>query len=163
MRESLAQNNLGITFRLLRRYDEARDALHTALTLHKPYGHTAMPWKTWAELAEVEGESGRPSEAAEARAQAIATYRAYRDDGGEPIDGATQFIAAFGEQFRTSGPAAARALLDRTEFVPAFTPLVRALQAIAAGRRDPALAEDPAHDPRIVVELRLLLASLPPP
>ena len=161
--ESTSLNNLGFVLGKLRRCAEARDALTAALTLSEPYGHAAQPWKTWRALEDVEREAGNPEAALEARRHALQTYRAYRLDGGEPMDGPTQLIVSFGQALRTSGPAAARALLPDLTQVPAqFAPALRALQAIAAGSRDPALADGPTLFTTNAVELALLLASLPP-
>jgi tetratricopeptide (TPR) repeat protein len=161
--ESTSLSELGIVLHQLRRFDEARHALATALALLKPYGHSAMPWRTWTALADVERDTGQPEAAREARREALRTYRAYRADGGEPMNDATRFIALFGQAFRGSGPDAARALLDRLTQVPDwFVPTLRALHAIAAGSRDSAPADDPAHAPMAAVELALLLESLPP-
>ena len=163
LHEGACQSNLAIALHQLRRFDEARDALHAAQALAKPYGHTAEPWKTWSALANVERDAGNHQAAAEARAQSIATYGAYRNDGGQPTDGPTQLIAAFGATLRASGPAAARARLpDPAKVSAEFAPTLRVLHAIADGSRDPALADDPAHHPFNAVELALLLAALPP-
>jgi tetratricopeptide (TPR) repeat protein len=161
--ESMSLNGLGVVLAGLHRFDEARDAITTALTLMKLYGHSAEPWRVWCALEDVEREAGRPEAAREARWQALQTYRAYRLDGGEPVDSPTQFIASFGQTLRTSGPDAARALLARLTQVPEqFVPALRALKAFAAGSRDPALADDPAIDPIFAAELALLVESLPP-
>ncbi len=136
--------DFGLVLRRLRRFDEAREVLTSALALKKLYGHAALPWSTWATLENVERDAGRPTAALEARRQAMRTYRAYRADGGEPMYDSTRFIDAFGRTLRTSGPDAARALLARlAEVHDWFAPTIRALQAIAAGSRDPALADDP--------------------
>jgi tetratricopeptide (TPR) repeat protein len=161
--ESSSLNNLGIAFRKLRRFDDAREALIAALAVRKQYGRAATPWNTYAALEMVERDDGRPEEAREARREALRTYRAYRTDGGEPMNGATRLIAAFGHALRDSGPDAARALLPDPSTVPdQFAPTLCALQNIAAGSRDPALANDPAHAPLSAVEVALLLESLPP-
>jgi tetratricopeptide (TPR) repeat protein len=156
-------SSLGGVLHKLRRFDEARDALTVALAIQKPYGHTAEPWKTWAMLEAVERDAAGPGAAREARREALRTYRAYRADGGEPMDSPTRFIAAFGQTLHGSGPDAARALLERIGTFPdEFAPTLRALYAIAAGSRDRTLADDPAHYPMGAVELALLLESLPP-
>jgi len=93
----------------------------------------------------------------------MATYRGYRTNGGEPMDAATRQIAAFGQMLHTQGPEAARALLARLQFAPDMTPLQRALEALASGQRDPALAADPALHPTGTVELALVLEALAAP
>jgi tetratricopeptide (TPR) repeat protein len=161
--ESTSLNNVGAVLRKLRCFDEARDALTAFLDIIKPYGHAAEPWKTWTALERVERDAGRPDAGREARREALRTYRAYRADGGEPMEGATRLIAAFGQALRESGPDAARALLpDPTQVPDVFAPTLRALHAISAGSRDPALADDPALYSTNAVELALLLESLPP-
>jgi tetratricopeptide (TPR) repeat protein len=156
-------SDLSITLHKLRRFDEAREALEAALALKKDFGHAANPWYTWVVLADVERDAGKPDAAAEARHQAMTTYRAYRTDGGEPMDAATRLTAAFGKALRTQGPEAARALFVDGQFAPGMEPLQRALEALAAGQRDPALAADPALDPIRALELTLVLEALAVP
>jgi tetratricopeptide (TPR) repeat protein len=152
----------GVALRTLRQFEEARQALTASLALQDAYGHHAEPWKTWAALEGVERDAGQPEAALEARRKALRAYRAYRADGGEPKDSATRFIVVFGQTLRASGPDDARALLpDLADVSDEFAPTLRALQAIAAGSRDAALADDPAHHPTGAVELALLLESLP--
>ncbi len=161
--ESMSLNDLGIVYRKIHRLDDAREALRASLSLIEPYGHAAMPWKRWAELEEVEREAGRPAEANKARQEATHTYRTYRVDGGEPMEGATRFIAAFGQTLRSAGAGAASALLGQLTQVPdEFAPIALALQSIATGNRDPVVATAPTLHPRLAVELALLLESLPP-
>jgi tetratricopeptide (TPR) repeat protein len=163
LNEGISLSDLGIVLHALHRFDEAREAFTAALAVLKLYGHAGEPWKTWWEIEDMERDAGQPEAAREARQQALQTYRAYRADGGEPSNGPTRFVAAFGQTLRESGPAAARVFLDRTtEIHDQFAPTFRALHAIAAGSRDPALADDPAHHPFNAVERALLLESLPP-
>jgi tetratricopeptide (TPR) repeat protein len=161
--ESTSLNDLGIVLHRLRRFDEARQTLTASIHLKSLYGHTALPWTTWTTLEAVERAAEKPAAALAARREALRTYRAYRADGGEPMDGITRFVVALGQALRASGSDAARALLSRVKFASELAPLARALQAIAAGSRDPALADDPALHPTHAVELALLLETAPPP
>lgn len=161
--ESRSLHDLGLVLHKLRHFNEARESLTASLTLQKPYGHASQSWKTWAALEGVEREDGRPEAAREARRQALQTYRDYRLNRGDPRDDIAQLISSFGRALRTSGPDAARTLLDDLPPAPdEFAPTLRALHAIAAGSRDVALADDPAHHPIVAVELALLFKSLPP-
>jgi tetratricopeptide (TPR) repeat protein len=159
--EATALSNLALVLRDLRRFDAAREAFAAARALGKDYGHAASPWLTWAALEELERDDAQPEAAAEARRNAVRTYRAYRTDGGEPMTGPNRLIVAFGQTLRTAGPDAARTLLpDPTRVPDNLVPAIRALQAIAAGSRDPALADEPTLFPMHAVELALLLESL---
>jgi tetratricopeptide (TPR) repeat protein len=163
LNESHTLNDLGIVLGKLRRFDEARESLVTSLALKALHGHAAVSWKTWGALEDVERGCERPEAASDARRQALLTYRAYRLDGGEPMDHPTRVIVSFREALRTSDPAAVRALLLEVTRLPEwFAPAANVLHAIAEGSRDPAVTEDPALEATLAVELALLLESLPP-
>ena len=82
-KEGHARNNLAIRLHKLHRLDEARQEIHRAIECKAQFGHTAEPWKTWSILADIETDAGNPTAAAEAKSKAIASYLAYRRDGGE--------------------------------------------------------------------------------
>ncbi len=82
-KEGRARNNLGKTLRKLRRLDEARQEIRRAIECKAQFGHAAEPWKSWSILADIETDAGNPAAAAEAKGKAIASYLAYRRDGGE--------------------------------------------------------------------------------
>jgi hypothetical protein len=68
------------------------------------------------------------------------------------------------EPLRASDPAAATAILQRHETHPdlpdQFRPFLQALQAIAAGSRDRALAEAPEFNYRMAAEVLLVIEKL---
>jgi tetratricopeptide (TPR) repeat protein len=163
LKEAMSLSNIGFLFHHLQRFDEAREALVEALAIKQHHGHAAQSWKTWTGLEALERDTGRSEAACEARLQALRTYRAYRADGGEPMDAPARSIAAFGQMLHEAGPDAARALLPEPDNVaPWLVSALRAVHAIAAGNRDPGLAENPAIFSLHAVELALLLESLPP-
>ncbi|MBK9263680.1 MAG: CHAT domain-containing protein [Polyangiaceae bacterium] len=163
---SLFLYNLGDTLRKLNRLDEAREALTIATRIDMQIGHAAEPWKTWSSLADVERDAGNAKAAANARAQAMETYRAYRDAGGEAMNGPTRLVVAVGALLQQQGPEAAAALMkqvhasDAPDDLPEWVAILRALDAIVAGSRDPALAADPLLEPIVAVELQMLLEAL---
>ncbi|HRI70332.1 MAG TPA: tetratricopeptide repeat protein [Polyangium sp.] len=163
---AMFRSNLGVVLYDLGQLGEARELLKAALAVKLQLGPAAEPWKTWQPLAKVEHDAKRPDEAAHARAQAISTYRAYRLAGGDTIDGQTSLVVAMGALLTQKDPDAAGALLQKLHAVARnqapeeSLALVRALDAIVAGERDPKLAEDPELDPMVVVELQLLLEKL---
>jgi tetratricopeptide (TPR) repeat protein len=59
-REGQARHNLARTLIRLRRYDDARQELQRAIECKEPYGHAAEPWKTWANLEDLERKHSRP-------------------------------------------------------------------------------------------------------
>ena len=87
-RYQLARRLLG-----LRRYEEARPEIERVIESDKRYGHTAAPWKTWATLNDLERATGHIQEAQAARSQAIATYLAYRRDGGDSQSNQIQYFS----------------------------------------------------------------------
>jgi len=164
--EGLVRNNLADTLIKLQRYDEARRELLRAIECDKPYGHAAQPWLTWAILCDLERATGNPQAADEARRQAIASFLAYRRDGGQSMDWGAQACAAVGQAIQANAPDAATGLeqelaeeLRQTDH-PRPQALIPKLQAILRGDRDPALAADPALDYDDAVELQLLLEAL---
>jgi hypothetical protein len=128
------------------RHPEARAEIQRAIECKRAFGHVAEPWKTWTIRYRLEEAAGDAEAAAQARRQAIAAYRAYRRDGGEPkhyggqlCDQAAQAIAQLAAE--PDNPAYLQALIPK-------------LQAILEGARDPALADNDA------AELALLLERL---
>jgi tetratricopeptide (TPR) repeat protein len=161
--EGTARYNLASTLLNLARYEEARQELQRAIECDKPYGHAAQPWKTWATLQELEQATGHPEDAHAPRNHAIETYLAYRRAGGDSQS--NQFplfslvVQAVLENTQDQAVQELNDLLEPDD--PAtFTALIRQLQAILAGNRDPNLAADPELDYKNAVELRLLLDTL---
>jgi tetratricopeptide (TPR) repeat protein len=155
-----SHSNLALALAALRRWDEARAALHQALQLKQPYGHAAEPWMTWSTLEDVERGAGDLPAATHARHQSLATYRAYRRDGGQPTQSLLRLIATVGAALAGRQPVPD---LPPPEAVPAdhpVRPLLETLHRLVAGDRDPALAADPRLKPMEAVELELVLAAL---
>jgi tetratricopeptide (TPR) repeat protein len=164
--EGFARNNLANTLINLQRYDEARRELLRAIECKKHYDHAAEPWMTWNNLCNLERATGNPQAAVEARRQAIASFLAYRRDGGQSMDWGARFCAAIARSIQANAPDATTGLeqelaevLRQTDH-PRPHALIPKLQAILRGNRDPALAADPALDYVDAVELQLLLEAL---
>jgi tetratricopeptide (TPR) repeat protein len=161
--EGLARNNLADTLRKLRRLDEARQEILQAIDCKARFGLASEPWKSWAILAAIETDSGNAAAAAEAKGKALAYYLAYRRDGGENhnIDG--RISLAVTQALRGGDPAQAATLLQQLAAAPeaaGHLPFIGALQAVVAGSRDPALAEQPGLDYTMAAEILLLIETL---
>ncbi|PWQ92936.1 TIR domain-containing protein [Leucothrix pacifica] len=159
--EGMARSNIAGTLITLQRYDEARPELLRAIECKQPYGHAAEPWKTWYILHNLEQASGNPQAAREAREQAVATYLAYRRDGGENHSGAGRFVLAVGQAIQQGDTSEVEQViadaLDNPEEDKNF---LHKLQAIIAGERDLALAADEDLKYDLAVELQMLLEGL---
>ena len=167
--EGRARGNLAGTLIKLGRYDEARTDLLRAVDCDKPYGHAAEPWKTWALLHNLEQAVGHPQAAAEARQRAIESYLSYRRDGGQSGQPGAQACAAVADAIQSGNRSKMAELTRKLTAVlegssgtvpPWAKAMFPKLQAILAGSRGPALADDPALDFDDAAELRLLLESL---
>ncbi|MGD0774121.1 MAG: tetratricopeptide repeat protein [Candidatus Solibacter sp.] len=157
--EGVTRSNIAGELITLKRYDEARQELLRAIECKKPFGHVAQPWKTFAILSNLERAVGNEPEARKARNQAMQAYLAYRRAGGESQTPGGQLCALVARQ-----PDAARGLLAKLRQSPDLPADLRALipllEAVLAGSRDPALAEDPSLDYDDAAELLLLIESL---
>ena len=144
--EGTRRNNMASDLIRLQRYDEARRELERAIECKKPFGHAAQPWKTYSILHNLERAVGAPAAAAEARQEAIQLYLSYRRDGGENLNQSRQLYDAVRQALADGNAeqaAAELATLAGKRDLPAYLqPLIPALQAILAGNRDPALADD---------------------
>jgi tetratricopeptide (TPR) repeat protein len=161
--EGRVRGNLAGTLIKLRRYDEARQELQRAIECKKPFGHAALPWTTWAILEDLERATGHAEAAQAARQQAIATYLAYRRAGGVSQSNQAQYFEGVAQAIQQNGEAEAAQQLNqrlRPGAPPFFTALIRQLQAVLAGGRDPALAADPELSYENAGELQLLLEAL---
>jgi tetratricopeptide (TPR) repeat protein len=167
--EGRARSNLAATLRKLgpARLGEARQEIRRAIECGAPFGHAAEPWKTWDILADIETDAGNPNAAAEAKAQAVAAYLAYRRDGGENHAGSGRLALAVTEALRSGGPGAAGDLLQQLAAdadLPAWLhPFVGALQAVIAGSRDRNLAGAPDLHYSMAAEILLLIETLAAP
>ncbi len=149
--------------RKLHRLDEARRAIRRAMECLAPFGHVAEPWKTWSNLSKIETEAVNPAAATEARRQARAAFLAYRRDGGENHFPDGRLALLVRQTLAAGDPASVASQLQQVAAAPEAAPLLpilAALQAIAAGGRDPALAEDPALGYREAAEVLLLIEAL---
>lgn len=163
-KEGLTRSNLASTLRRLGRLDEARLEIERALTCKQDLGHAAEPWKTWGILSNIETDAGRRPEAQQARQRAIEAYLAYRRDGGENQDGNGQLCNDLCQLMLSGDTAGAQALLQQLASRPNqqdwHRPFLPALQAIAAGSRDPALAENPEFSYVTAAEVLWLIERL---
>jgi len=162
-KEGLAQNNLAATLRKLQRLEEARQAIRRAIECKAPFGHAALPWTSWAILADIETADDNSSATADARHQAIGAFLAYRRDGGENQTGSGRLALAIRQALASGDQAEAATLLQQLAADPDFAnqlPFLTALQAITAGSRDRSLAEDPGLIYDQAAEVLLLIEAL---
>lgn len=165
--EGTARNNLAIALLELRRTAEARNEINRAIELKVRYGHATRIWTSWSLLGAIESADGHAEAAAEARGKALAAFLAYRRDGGENRTGSGRLCFAVGELLVEGRVGEAVGLLHKWRINPDLPaealPLLDALDAIIAGRRDPTLAEDPALSYDQAAEIILLLERLTRP
>jgi tetratricopeptide (TPR) repeat protein len=157
--EGGTRSNIARELVKLRLFEEARQELLRAVECKRPFGHVAKPWKTFAILGDLERATGNEPEARKARNQAIEAYLAYRRAGGESQTPRGQLCALVARE-----PDAARAGLAKLRESPdlpaSLRTLIPLLEAVLAGSRDPALAEDPNLNYDDAAELLLLIQSL---
>ena len=161
--EGISRGNLGLSLFRLRRYDEARDELRRAIDCRTPFGHSAEPWKVWNILHGVERAVGNTQAAAEARAQAISSYLAYRRDGGQSMTHGSKLCAQVADAYRrgeTAGAEQTLAQILRTNAPEPFKLLVLKLQSIMQGNLNYEYADDPSLEYTDAVELKLLLEAV---
>lgn len=160
-KEGITRSNAASELIQLNRYDEARRELVRAIECDQPFGHAAEPWKTFAILSDLERAVGNQPAATEARNRAMQAYLAYRRAGGESQSPGGRLCAlvrqaiAQGQADAAAGQLQAR--LQQPNLPDQLKALIPALQAILAGSRDPALADDPNLDYRDAAELLLLV------
>ena len=162
-REGTRRSNLAIRLRKLHRLDEARQEIHRAIECGVQFGHASEPWKTWIVLADIETDAGNATAAAEAKQKAIDCYLAYRRDGGENHSGAGRLVFGVTQALRAGKPAEAASLLKKEAAdyeAGGFGGFIEALQAIAAGSRDRALADAPDLDYSMAAEILFLIETL---
>lgn len=157
IQEGHNRNNLANILIKLHRYDEARLELQRAIECKKPYGSIALPWTTWALLYELEQASHHPQAATAARQQAIHSFLEYRQAGGENLSGAGKLCAFMTQAMREGNIAE----IEQTLHEHADWQIVPKLKAILRGERNPTLVDDPNLPYDLVVELKLLLETLP--
>ena len=162
-REGASRSNIANALRKLRRLDEARQEILRAIDCKAQFGHASEPWTSWAILAAIETDAGNTTAAAEAMGKAIASYLAYRRDGGENHNNAGLISLAIIQALCSSEPAQAATLLQQLAAAPdaaELLPFIGALQAVVAGSRDPALADQPELHYTMAAEILLLIETL---
>ncbi|WP_239132802.1 CHAT domain-containing tetratricopeptide repeat protein [Paractinoplanes durhamensis] len=161
--EGTVRNNLGSSLFTLGRYEEARGELHRAIKCSEPYGHAGQVWMPWSMLAMVEDETGHPEQAQVARQRALDSYLAYRHAGGEDRTGLADLFAVTSSAIRDNRQAEAHQQLDAllATDLPEWVPdVLRCLQMILAGDRDPAVADAAQLHYMAAAELHYLLETL---
>lgn len=164
--EGGARNNLAMTLHKLRRLDEARKEVRRAIECKALFGYAAASWTSWAILADIETDAGNTPAATEAKGKAVASYLAYRRDGGENQYTDGRIALAVTQSLLAGDPATAAALLQQhaPRFEAAgFGSFIRAVEAIVAGSRDRSLAEAPDLDHSMAAEILFLIETLESP
>nr|VFJ68730.1 MAG: hypothetical protein BECKDK2373B_GA0170837_12212 [Candidatus Kentron sp. DK] len=161
--EGAARSNVAITLHRLGRLAAARRECRRAIECKAGQGLDAEPWTSWAILAAIEGDDGNLAASRDAKEKAVALYLAYRRDGGENHFPQGRVALAVDRMLAAGEAKAAASFLEA--LLPRFEAagvggFIRALQRIVAGSREPILAEDPALDFSMIVEIRLLLERL---
>lgn len=161
-KEGKSRNNLAITLYKLRRLDEARWEIRRAIECKSQFGHTAEPWTSWATLADIETDAGNPAAVAEAKGKAIASYFAYRRDGGENHSTPGRLFHAVTQALLAGKIAEAEKIIAkyRERWKDDKNPEADALQAIVAGSRDHALADAPELSFDMTAEILFLMETL---
>jgi tetratricopeptide (TPR) repeat protein len=161
--EGKARSGHAIALRILRRFKEARQEISRSIKCAESSGHAIEPWKFWSILAAIETDAGNATAAAEARGKAIASYLAYRRDCGENHNPAGRLSLAVTQALRSGESAEVATLLQQLAADPeaaGLLPFIGALQAVVAGSRDPAHADQPELDCTMAAEILLLIESL---
>jgi hypothetical protein len=134
--------------------------------MQKQFSPAAVPWLSWAILANIKTDAGNATAAAESKGNAIACYLANRRDGGENRDAPGRISLAVTQALLVGAPAQAASPLQQqlARFEKAgFGGFIRALQAIAAGRRDRTLADASDLDFGMATEIPFLIETLDNP
>lgn len=160
--EGRGRKNLAIPLRKLHRLDEARQEIQRAIECDAQFGHATEPWKTWATLADIETDAGDLPAAAEAKRKAIASYLAYRRDGGENHGVVGRLVHSVTQAFLVGDGAAIQKIIAeyRERWKDDKNPEADALEDIVAGNRDRALAENPELDYTMAAEILFLIETL---
>jgi tetratricopeptide (TPR) repeat protein len=162
--EGRQRNNLAAALGKLQHHEEARQAIRRAIECKAPFGHAALPWTSWAILADIETADDNSSATADARHQAIGAFLAYRRDGGENQTGSGRLALSLRQLLASGGdPAEAASSLQQFAADPraaGMLPFLTTLQAITAGSRDRSLVEDPGLSYDQAAEVLLLIEAL---
>ncbi|GDX77168.1 hypothetical protein LBMAG41_22460 [Cyanobium sp.] len=161
-REGASRSNIANALRKLLRLDEARQEILQAIDCKAQFGHASEPWMSWSILAAIETETGNTAAAAEAKGKAIACYFDYRHDGGENYGAPGRISLAVTQALQSGDSAQAATILQQLAADPeaaGLLPFIGALQAVVAGSRDPALADQPELDFSMAAEILLLIET----
>jgi tetratricopeptide (TPR) repeat protein len=161
--EGVLHSNLSLSLMELKRYDEARDELLRAAECKKYFGHTVEPWTTWEILNRLEQACNNPDAAQGYKQNAIASYLAFRRDGGENTSGSA--VPSLCEQVLQAITSNQTDVLFKQlstidELPDYLKPVIAKLLSILHGERNPALADDSALNYNDAAELLLLLERL---
>ena len=162
-KEGLRRSNIASTLRKLGRNDEARREILRAIECKQAYGHAASPWTSFDILHDIEQAAGNGVAAAAASRQARDAYLAYRLEGGYAQSGTGKLGDEIWNRVQQDGIEAAAELLKQVirSQGDASPPITwTRFEAILAGSRDPALADDPELYYGDSAELLLLLERL---
>ncbi len=162
-REGITLSALADALHQLQRLEEAREAINKSLQCQEPFGLATEPWKTWNILAGIETDAGYPAAAVEAQIKARELYLDYRRNGGENHISDGRLAQEVYQCLVSGQQAKAASLLRRLSANPSWAnqlQFLTALQDIAAGSRDPALADDLAIHYAESTEIRLLIEAL---
>ena len=127
--------------------------------MRQPFGHAAQPWRTFHILNKLERALGNAAEAH--RAHDLA--RDHTSPTGAMAAKARTRAGEFYDLMATNPEAAKPQLVELSQSpdLPTYLQaLLSALQAVAAGSRDPALADEPSLDFDDAAELLLLIEKL---
>lgn len=161
--EGRMRGNLALALLDLDRYHEARAEILVSLERGAGGGHAYEPWKVWNALSRVQTALGDLPGAREANRNAVASFLQFRRDGGENTTIAGRAAALVHDALAAGGPARAAELSAKLAADPenaVVEPFSRALNAIASGSRDPALADDPELHYALAAEILYLIETL---
>lgn len=159
-REGSGRAQLAAALLARERLDEARQALQRSIACQKPFGAGPETWERWGALHTLEQKLGEPAE--ETRAFAVASYLAYRREGGASQSRRAALYA------RVAGAGSAQEVRDTEQWLlerpvvkhPQAGAAIDKLLAILRCQRDPTLADDPVLGFMDVAELKLILDKM---
>ncbi|HEX9938448.1 MAG TPA: tetratricopeptide repeat protein [Longimicrobium sp.] len=161
--EGRNRSNLAVRLRNLGRSGEAREEIRRAIKCAAQFGNALEPWKMWANLAEIELDAGNDTAADEARREAVASFLAYRREGGENHSILGRIALTVTLDLISGESEQAAAALQELAATPKAVELhhyIAALQGIVAGQRDPDVAAAPELHWQMRAEILFLLETL---
>ncbi len=164
--EGRARNNIAVSLRKLKRYDEARAEIMRAIECKNQVGLAATPWNSFAILQGIEEATGDPTAARAAWVKARDAYLAYRRQGGYAAVGggniADQILPAIKQGASKQIVPELEKLASQPNMHEFTKLLIPKLIQIANGSRDRALGDDPALNYADAAEVLFLMERLPP-